>query len=63
MLSTVLGKENEPGLVLLSFILSLIDYLLTKHGPDTSPSTLRMLEQERTLRAVYGERRLWNQQA
>lgn len=63
MLSTVLGKENEPGLVLLSFILSLIDYLLTKHGPDTSPATLRMPEQERTLRAVYGERRLWNQQA
>ena len=62
MLSTVLGKENDPGLVLLSFILSLIGYLLTKHDPDIRLSTLRMPEQERTLRAACGERRVRNQQ-
>ena len=62
MLSTVLGKENDPGLVLLSFILSLIGNLLTKHDPDIRLSTLRMPEQERTLRAACGERRVRNQQ-
>ena len=54
MRSTVPGKENGPGLVRLNFILSLTGYLLTKHDPDTSLSTLRALAQKRTLRAVWG---------